>query len=146
MVLILSSSARAWPSVPMYLTSAISLLLLTVLLVLCQNAVVLKKLSGVVILWYYVLSVGGGRVCNDLIFGPRFWVVDGSTDAARQFSVVFRDVAVTFAIIMSLACLDAIPPRVTPGRARTAFTLFVSIFQSVTSFWLTLIAEERYCG
>ena len=83
MITVCTIIATVHTVVPTSLAYSISMLVLAVLLALCLNVNVLKKLVRVLGVWYFILSLVGGTVSNIMIFGPRYWTVDGNNDSAR---------------------------------------------------------------
>ena len=93
------------------LVYAIPVLLPAVFVALCLNVSVMRKLVIEPGWWYITLSIVGGSVCKNLIFGPRFGSVEENKDGLRQFSTMLANIVTAFGLIVILAFLDAIPPR-----------------------------------
>ena len=127
---------KAWRSVPTVLLYNTLILVLSIPLALCLDVRVVKKLLNVAGAWYFILSVVGGQVSWALIFGPRWWLVDGTVDDMKQFSSLLGAVATALGLIVGGAFIDAIPPRIFSPRARMWFTALVFVYKSGSSICL----------
>ena len=126
---------KVWRSVPTFLSYSICVLVLSVPTALCLDVGVLKKLIKVAGVWYFILSIIGGQLSASLIWGPRYWMVEGTVDTMRQFSYICSTATLVFGIIVSCAFLDAIPPRIAGPRARVFLMLFITILKSGSSIF-----------
>ena len=115
---------------------ATSILVLSIPFALCLDVRVVKKLLNVAGVWYFILSVVGGRFSWALIFGPRWWLVNGTVDDMKQFSIFLGGVATALGLIVGCAFIDAIPPRVFSPRARMLFMAFFFVYKSGSSICL----------
>ena len=61
-----------WPSASTYPVYSFCLLVPSALTALCLNVGVVKGLLRVAGVWYFILSVIGGRISFSLVWGPRF--------------------------------------------------------------------------
>ena len=127
---------KAWRSVFTVLVHATSILVLSIPFALCLDVRVVKKLLTVAGVWYFILSVVGGRVSWALIFGPRWWLVDGTVDDMKHFLSVLDGVVTALGLIVGGAFIDAIPPRIFSPRARMWFMAVVFVYKSGSSICL----------
>ena len=127
---VIATIQHFWPSVPVNLVYSLFFLVLSVLLALCLNVGVTRKLVKVLGIWYFIVSVIGGQVSSSLTYGPRFYMVDGVVDTARQISRACSSVAVGLALIVGGAFLNAVFQSIAAQGARTALISFVCIYKS----------------
>ena len=79
---------------------------------------------------YLVSAVVGGQLSSCLIYGQRFWLVNGHVVESRQIAYTCSVAASVLAIIVGAAFLDAIPIGIASRRARMWFASFICAYQS----------------
>ena len=65
-----------------------------------------------------------------LIYGVKFWTMSGEEDVLRASAFCIHAVATAALLIVGLAWVDALPPRVCPTRVRLAAFAFVTVYKS----------------
>ena len=81
-------------------------------------------------MWYLILASVGGQIAYSLIFGPRFWFLDGAVDHARKISWICTTVASASAVLSLGVFQDAIPPQIAKPRIRLCGWAFLFVYKS----------------
>lgn len=97
---------------------------------LCQRVGTVKSLLRVASVWYYSACICSGSIAEVLIFGPRFWTVNGEVDAFRKggYYAWHAVLAVSYGIL--LPGMDAMPPDLIGQRVGLAFFAIAALYQS----------------
>ena len=126
--------------------AGILLHVLPMLVGLCQRVSTVKSLLRIASVWYYSACISSGRIAEVLVFGPRFWTVNGEIDAFRKGGYCAWHVftAVSYGILMP--GMDAMPPDLIGQRFRVAFfaiaALYKSDFLSTENFRLSSLMTD----
>ena len=112
----------------------------------CLQTSVLKSLTRVLSVYYYIISIVAGKITECLIWAPRFGRVDGGTNLLRVCAYCGEEVATGIVLIGCLPLLDAVPSRVAAPRTRLLVFSFVTIYNLMKYVNLKRRTAELYAS